>query len=215
MLPRFFKAGLAVANHSESGESLKSSWGAERLEKVVSLLKPNEYVFLQFGHNDEKEKGEGVGAFTTYKTDLKKYVAEIRKHGGRPVLITPMHRRTFGPDGTVTNSHGDYPEAVRQAAAEEQVPLIDLNAMSKPFYEALGPEKSKLAFKDGDATHHNNYGSYQLAKCIVQGIRQNKLGIEKYLMDEIPPFDPAHPDSVETFEFPASPPSSSDKPYGS
>ena len=76
MLTRFFKPVIAIASHAESGESLNSSYGAKRLAKVLTLLKKDDYVFIQFGHNDEKEKGDGVGAFTTYKASLKKYVAE-------------------------------------------------------------------------------------------------------------------------------------------
>jgi lysophospholipase L1-like esterase len=197
MLTRFFKPGIAIANHAESGESLKSSLGARRLDKVLSLMKPGDYLFIQYGHNDEKERGDGVGAFTSYKDDLKRFVAEARNRGGIPVLITPVQRRTFDTGGKITNSHGDYPEAVRQAAREEKVPLIDLNAMSKSFYEALGSEASKQAFAPGDGTHHNSYGSYELAKCIVEGIKAGKLGISKYLLDDLLPFDPSHPDPIE------------------
>jgi lysophospholipase L1-like esterase len=197
MLTRFFKPGIAIANHAESGESLKSSLGARRLDKVLSLMKPGDYLFIQYGHNDEKERGDGVGPFTTYKADLKRFVAEARKRGGLPVLITPVQRRTFDAAGKITNSHGDYPEAVRQVAREDDVPLIDLNAMSKSFYEALGPEASKQAFAPGDATHHNSYGSYELARCIVEGVKANKLWISKYLVDDLSRFDPSHPDPIE------------------
>src|SRR5262249_1507195 len=110
--------------------------------------------------------------------------------------------------------HGDYPEAVRQVAQEERVPLIDLHVMSKAFYEALGPEKSTLAFKSGDGTHHNNYGSYELAKCIVEGIKINKLAIAKYLLNDTSRFDPAHPDAIESFNLPHSPTVSSARPPG-
>jgi lysophospholipase L1-like esterase len=190
MLTRFFKPGVAIANHAESGESLRSSLGAHRLAKVLSTMKAGDYLIMQFGHNDEKEKGEGVGAFTTYKADLRNFVLEVRKRGGFPVLVTPVQRRTFDETGKIRNSHGDYPEAVRQVCREEKVPLIDLNAMSKVFYETLGPERSKIAFKDGDGSHHNNYGSYELAKCIVEGIKAAKLGIAKYLVNDTPAFDP-------------------------
>ena len=215
MLTRFFKPGVAVANNAESGESLRSSLGAKRLAKVLSTMKPGDYLFIQFGHNDEKEKGEGVGAFTTYKESLRKFVTEARQHGGIPVLITPMHRRTFDKDGKITNSHGDYPEAVRQVAREEKVPLIDLHAMSQLLYEALGPEKSGVLFKTGDGTHHSNYGSYELAKCIVEGIKVNKLGVAKYLVTDVPRFVPSHPDPFEAFKIPPSPLSANVKPLGS
>ena len=214
MLPRFFKPEIAVANHAESGESLRSSFNAKRLEKVTGALKPGDTVLIQFGHNDEKERGEGVGAFTTYQASLKQYVAAIRKHGGAPVLVTPVHRHTFGADGKIRNSHGDYPEAVRQAAAEEGVPLIDLHALSATLYEALGPEKSGALFKPGDRTHHNNYGAYELARCVVEGIRAAKLPVAKFLAEDVPPFDPAHPDAVETFALPASPLSTEVTPLG-
>lgn len=215
MLPRFFDARIAIANNAESGESLRSSLNAHRLDKVLSTMKPGDYLIIQYGHNDEKEKGDGVGAFTTYKADLKTFVAEARKRSGIPVLVTPVQRRTFDANGKITNSHGDYPEAVRQVAKEEKVPLIDLNEMSRTFYEALGPEKSGAAFKTGDGTHHNNYGSYELAKCIVAGIKAAKLGLAKYLLNDTPPFDPARPDPPETFSVPASPSSTNTKPLGS
>src|SRR6266480_569978 len=213
MLTRFLR--IPIANHAESGESLKSSLGAKRLDKVLSLMKPGDYLFIQYGNNDEKEKGEGVGAFTTYKARLKDFVAESRKRGGLPVLITPMHRRIFDEQGKITNSHGDFIEAVRQAAKEENVPLIDLNAMSKPLYEAWGPEDSKRAFAPNDGTHHNNYGSYELARCIVEGIRADKLGLTKYLVTDVPPFDPSHPALIDNFKVPASPQSTKVKPLGS
>jgi lysophospholipase L1-like esterase len=149
MLPRFFTSGVAVANHAESGESLRSSLGAQRLQKVLSTMTKGDYLFIQFGHNDMKERGEGVGAFTTYKADLKRFVAEARKHGGIPVLVTPMHRKSLDSSGKVTNTLGDYPEAARQVAKEEKVPLIDLHAMSKSLYEALGTQHVGKAFQDG------------------------------------------------------------------
>jgi lysophospholipase L1-like esterase len=212
MLPRFFKPGAAVANHAESGESLRSSLGARRLAKVLSTIKAGDYLLIQFGHNDQKERGENVGAFTTYKASLKHYVAEARRRDAVPVLVTPMHRRRFDDAGKVTNSLGDYPEAVRRAAREADVPLIDLNAMSKVFYEALGPEESGKAFQDG--THHNNYGSYELARCVVEGIRQARPDLARFLLDDLTPFDPGRPDPPDRFLIPASPGSTGPTPEG-
>jgi lysophospholipase L1-like esterase len=213
MLPRFFKPEVAVANHGESGESLRGFLGERRWAKVLSLLKPGDYVLIQMGHNDQKEKGEGVGAFTTYKTDLKRFVADTREHGATPVLISSMNRLNFGEDGKIVSTLGDYPEAVRQAAKETNSALIDLNAMSKTFYDALGQTDAHLAFAGKDTTHHDNYGSYELAKCIVEGIRQNKLPVAKFLVD-MPPFDPAHPDPVARFDIPAEPARNAQRPYG-
>ena len=125
-----------------------------------------------------------------------------------------MNRLTFDAEGKITNSLGDYPEAVRQAAREENVPLIDLNAMSKPFYEALGPVVSHKAFAGNDTTHHSNYGSYELARCVVEGIKANRLGLTRLLADDVPPFDPSHPDPFDRVNIPASPQRTSTAPEG-
>lgn len=214
MFTRFFQPKIAIANHAESGESLRSSSGAKRLDKVLSLLKKGDFVLIQFAHNDEKEKGEGIGAFTTFKASLKQYVAAIRAKGGTPILITPMHRRTFDANGKIINSHGDYPEAVRRTATEEKVPLIDLTSMSKDFYETLGKEKSSVAFKEGDGTHHNNYGAYQLAKMIVDALKTQKLPLAKYLVKDFSDFDPKNPDPFESFSLAPSPLITDVKPLG-
>jgi lysophospholipase L1-like esterase len=185
------------------------------MTRISSLMKPGDYLFIQYGHNDEKEKGEGVGAFTTYKASLKQFVEQARKNGGIPVLITPVQRRTFDSQGKIINSHGDYPEAVRQAAKEENVTLIDLHAMSTMLYEAWGPETSRRAFAPNDGTHHNNYGSYELARCIVEGVKANKLGLMRYLLPDLAVFDPSHPDAIDNFKLPASPQRTQIKPPGS
>jgi hypothetical protein len=91
-------------------------------------------------------------------------------------------------------------------AKENQVAFVDLTALSVTFYETLGPDKAYLAFAGNglqrDATHHDNYGAYELAKCIVQGIKDNKLDLAKHIVDDFTGFDPAHPDPVDTFVMP-------------
>jgi lysophospholipase L1-like esterase len=207
MLPRFFQPGVAVANHAESGESLASFIGARRFDKILSTIKQGDYLFIQFGHNDQKDKRPGAGAFTTYKTNLTLFVAETRSHGAFPVLITPMERKA----GVTNDTLGDFPAAVRQVAKEQDVPLIDLNAMSKVLYSALGENLGK-AFQDG--THHNNYGSYELARCVVEGIKANKLLLARHLRPEVALFDPKHPDPLQSFSIPPSPGMSPQRPQG-
>jgi lysophospholipase L1-like esterase len=214
MLPVFFKPEIAIANHGESGESLRGFFSEKRVDKLMSVIRPGDYLFIQMGHNDQKEKGDGVGAFTTYKSDLKRLAALARDHGAFPVLVTSMARLSFSDSGKIVNTLGDYPEAVRQAAREEHLPLIDLNAMSVPFYESLGPADAHKAFAGKDTTHHDDYGSYELAKCIVQGIKDAGLPLANYLIP-MPPFDPAHPDPVDRFDIPVEPmPGAVQKPYG-
>ena len=177
-----------------------------------------DYLLMQFGHNDQKEKGEGVGPFTSYKANIKKHITMVRARGGIPVIVSPVERRAFNAAGTVRPSLAEYDEASRQAAQEEGTAFIDLNAMSRRFYETLGSEKSALAFAAPggrqDSTHHNNYGAYELAKCIVQGIRDNKLAIAKEIVGDFKGFDPAHPDPLEVFVLPASSTRSNQRPLG-
>ena len=218
MLPRFL-AGVAVANHAESGETMKSFISGLRLAKVLSQVKAGDWLFLQFGHNDEKKQWPQtyVEAHTTYKAYLRTFIAEARLRGATPVLVTSMQRRNFDAQGKIKNTHGDYPQAVREVAAEEKVALVDLERMSVALYEALGPEKAPLAFSAGgkDVTHHNNYGAYELAKCVIQAIRDAHLPLAQFISEDFPGFDPAHPDAPETFALPASPQRSDVVPRGS
>ncbi|MEO7413022.1 MAG: rhamnogalacturonan acetylesterase, partial [Opitutaceae bacterium] len=188
--------------------------------KVLSQIKRGDYLLMQFGHNDEKASWPQtyVEAFTTYKAYLKVYIAEARRRGATPVIISPMQRRQFDDNGKIRNNHGDYPEAVRQVAKEEGVAFIDLSAVSFTFYEALGPTKAPLAFSGSgerrDATHHNNYGAYEFAKAVVEGIRANQLDLAKYIADDFTGFNPAHPDSPDTWTLPASPGRAAQAPRG-
>jgi lysophospholipase L1-like esterase len=204
MLPRFFKPNVAVANHAESGETVADSLRAQRFEKVFSLMQPGDYLFVQFGHNDMKS--HATNALAVYKSDLKKIIARTRILGGIPVLVTSMERKA----GVDRDTLAGYPAAVREVAAQEGCALIDLNQMSRVFYRALGPDLDQ-AFQDG--THHNNYGSYELAKCVVSGIQADHLPLAASIVDGFS-FNPAQPDPVADFTMPASPNVSTLKPLG-
>ena len=197
MLPRFFEANVAVANHAESGESIKSSIGARRFEKIFSTIRPGDYLFLQFGHNDMKDRAPD--ALATYRSNLTHLVLTARRAGATPVLLTSMERKA----GVERDTLGDYPNTVREVARTNGVALIDLHAMSRALYRGLGPERLGAAFQDG--THHNNFGSYELARCVVEGIRTSELPLKKFLASDVMPFNPARPDAPEQFKIPASP----------
>jgi Lysophospholipase L1 and related esterases len=227
MFPSFFKKDVAIANYAESGEAANTFISARRLEKLLTKMKKGDFLFMEFGHNDQKQKGDGIGPWGSYQKALQKYIDEARKHGAFPVIVTSMHRRNFDADGKVINTLGEYPEAARQLAQKNHVPLIDLNAMSKILYEAWGPEQSVKAFvhyKAGtfagqtndlaDNTHFNAYGGYELSKCIVEGCIADKLDFVKYLRSEYKRFDPAHPDAFESVSFPLSPFTTVEKPDG-
>jgi lysophospholipase L1-like esterase len=182
-------------------------------------MRPGDWLIMQFGHNDQKQIAAGNGGpFTTYQAEIKQHVDAVRARGGIPVVVSPMERRNFDEAGKVKPSLGDYAEAARRSARELGVAFVDLNAMSKPFYEALGPEKSARAFAAPggkiDNTHHNNYGSYELAKCVVQAIREQKLPIAKHVVDDFKGFDPSHPDDPDAFAVPASGEFTNQRPLG-
>ncbi len=211
MLPRWFTPELAVANHAESGETLKSFIAGLRLAKILSQMKRGDYLLMQFGHNDEKQSWPQtyVEARTTYQAYLRVFIAEARLRGATPVLISPVQRRQFDEQDKIRNSHGDYPAAVRELAQEQGVAFIDLSSASAVLYEALGPAKAPLAFSGSgerrDPTHHDNYGAYEIAKCVVVGLRANHLDLAKFISPDFTGFDPAHPDPVESFTLAASP----------
>ncbi|MGA2889187.1 MAG: rhamnogalacturonan acetylesterase [Terracidiphilus sp.] len=215
MLPRFFCPGVVISNHAESGETIKSFVGEQRSAKVLSVIQPGDYLFVQFGHNDQKPNAVSLDE---YRKLLVDYIEKTRAKEAIPVLVTSMNRRTFDKAGKITNSLAGYPDAVREIAAAQHVALIDLNAMSKTLFEAMGPEGAMKAFMHypanafpnqteaiSDDTHFNKYGAYELARCVVQGIREARLPIAKYLSRDAHAFDPAKPDPVDFFNLPATP----------
>lgn len=214
MIPRFFTDRVAFANYAESGESANTFIAAGRLKKLLTQMKAGDYIFVEFGHNDQKQKGPGKGAYYSYMTSLKTFIDEARLKGAHPVLVTPTQRRSFNAEGKITDTHEDYPEAMKWLAAKENIPLIDLHAMTRTLYEALGVEESKAAFVHypahtypgqtvdfADNTHFNPYGAYQIAKCVIEGMKAIHLPLTAYIVADYPGYDPAHPDSFESFHW--------------
>ncbi|MFC3560556.1 rhamnogalacturonan acetylesterase [Pedobacter jamesrossensis] len=227
MIPVFFKPGVAIANHAESGLTLGSFIGSKRLIKVLSIMKPGDYLFIEFGHNDQKEKGVNDGAYKSYTERLKTFIVEVRKKGGIPVIVTSTSRRVFDSSGKIENTLGDFPDAARKVAKSENVALIDLNMMTAQLFNALGEEKSKKALVHypansypgqdkplADNTHFNPYGAYEIAKCVINGIKDQKIGLTKYLINDLPVFDPSKPDEPTAWKWTESPRSSLVKPDG-
>ncbi len=227
MFPNFLKPEVVVANYAESGETLLAFKRENRLRKILSQMKTGDYLFMEFAHNDQKPGGNHLDAMTTYKDELRYYIAEARKKGGKPVLVTSTNRRRFDENGKIINMLEEFPEAMRQLAKEENIPLIDLNAMSKTLYETLGVENSKKAFVHypansypgqdkplADDTHFNPYGAYELAKCVTQAALQTIPDLAKYVRDDWKIFDPATPDPVDRFRWYDSPAVNLIKPDG-
>lgn len=219
-LPRWLKPPVVVANHAESGETLKAFRMQNRWFKVMSEMKPGDYVFMQFGHNDPKTSGHdrmwpdddtmgdwantGSEADTEYKWLLASYAVEVKRRGGIPVIVSPMTRINMTTGALNPESLSGYPKAALEAARLAGVASIDLHAMSLLVGAALGPKLAPLSSADG--THSNTYGGYLLSRCIVEGIRQAKLGLADYLVDDAGSFDPRHPQPMpEDFKLPPDP----------
>ena len=213
MIPRWLNDKICVANYAESGETASTFIGAGRLKKALTQMKKGDYIFMEFGHNDQKQKGPGTGAYYNFATALKTFIDEARQRGATPVFVTPTQRRSF-KNGKIEETHANYPEAMKWVAEREKVALIDLHEMTRTFYEAMGEEASKRAFVHypantypgqhtalADNTHFNPYGAYELAKCIIEGWRTACPELMQYVRPEYQAFDPAHPDDRDAFHW--------------
>ena len=216
MITRWFGPEVAVSNHAESGLTARTFIAAGRLDKIMTTLKKGDSVFVEFGHNDEKEKKPGDGAWYHYVYNLKIFVDKVRSKGADIVFCTPTQRRAFDTDNkTIRNTHGEFPAAMLSVAEREKVPVIDLNGMTKKFFETLGFEDSKRALVHypkelygrelANNTHFNPYGAYEVAKCVVMGMKQLQLPVVKYLRPDWQDFDPTQPDDWKTFKWVPSP----------
>jgi lysophospholipase L1-like esterase len=225
MLPLFFHDRVAIANEAESGETIASFVSEHRFDKIFSTIRPGDYLFMQFAHNDQKP-GSGFVSIAEYQGLLRRYIALARQHGATPVLVTSMNRRSFTEDGKVSPTLAGYPDAMREVAHEDKVALIDLNAMSKTLFEAMGPEGTLKAFVHypantfagqnselRDDTHFNSFGALELAKCVVEAVRSQRLPIAHHIRRDVAPFDPEHPDSPAIWSLPPDPFLSTEKPF--
>jgi lysophospholipase L1-like esterase len=200
MFTRWFKPEVAIANHAESGETLKGFLKERRWDKVLDSLVPGDTVILEFGTNDSKKSGPQnmypnqdfaetyADAATTYRDLLRRFVADARQRGANAIIVSPSSRR-----GEVRNpsSLSRYAVAAGEVARELGVPFIDLNTMGHELNAALGADAPK---QFNDNTHHIEYGSYLQAKCVVLGIKQAGLPLAKYIVDDFGDFDPNHPE---------------------
>ena len=228
MITRWFDDKVVMANYAESGLSCTSFLAQGRLDKILTQLKKGDYVIVEFGHNDEKEKKPGDGAWYSYSRNLKIFADRVKAAGGNIIFCTPTARRAFNADHkTMRNTHGDYPDAMRAVARRENVPVIELTPMTTTLYEALGEENSKKALVHypantvpgqdkplADNTHFNPFGAWEVAKCVVTGLQQMKSPLAQHLRADWQNFNPAQPDDPDQFVWHASAGSNLTKPDG-
>lgn len=194
LIPNFFNEDVIIENHAVNGRSTKSFRDLGHWNVVYDKLKPGDYVFIQFGHNDSKitDTSRYAEAHTSFKQNLIRYVEEVRSKGAVPVLLTPVNRRKFDDKGNFVDQHGDYPSVIKEVAGELNVPLIDIHKMSLELFSKLGPEETKKiflhvspkvykTFPEGkeDNTHFTRYGAIEIARLVIQGIKELNLPFAK------------------------------------
>lgn len=196
MLGKHFKdSRVRIENRAMNGRSTKSFISEGRWQKIVDELKKGDWVFVQFGHNDSsKEKGERYAPPEVFRANFVRFVADVKAKNATIVLLTPVVRRRFDKDGKFYDTHGEYPDLIRAVANEQKVPLIDMQQKSEAVIKKYGDEGSRSLFLQlkpdenpnypkgiEDNTHFNPKGADEMAVLVVEGIRENKLKLKKYL----------------------------------
>lgn len=216
-ITNYFDSTVVVANYAVSGSALSSFKGGNRLKKILSLIKKGDYLFVEFGHNDEKIKGEENGAWGSYSTLLAEFVQSAKDKGAIPVLVTPTQRRAFNENGTLKETHGDFPAAMRTVAQKNNIALIDVTKMTTELYETWGDEPSRKAFVQypantfpgqvkilEDNTHFNSFGANEIALCVLKGIRELDIPLKKQILKEVPNYNPKKPNYISNWTLPMS-----------
>jgi lysophospholipase L1-like esterase len=196
---QFDDARVKIENHAQNGRSTKSFIDEGRWQAIVDKLKKGDYVFIEFGHNDEKSDKPSVyaAANTDYRNNLIRFIKDVRARQAFPVLLTPVMRRRFNEKGEFFDTHGEYPDAVRKVAAEYKVPLIDMHRKSEAVIKNLGVEASKKLFLilrerehpnypkgTDDNTHFSAFGAEQMARAAADGIAETRIGLAKFLIKD-------------------------------
>ena len=194
----FWDSTVTVDNRAMNGRSTRTFMEEKRWEPVVNEMQEGDYVFIQFGHNDEVPTKRSYTPEKDFKTNLIKYVKDTRDKKGNPVLLTPVARRKFDSTGNIMETHAVYAQIVRDVAKENNVPLIDLSEKSKALFQQLGPEISKYLlnylsagehpnYPEGkqDDTHFNELGARKIAEIVLAEIKNLKLDLSERIVKPV------------------------------
>lgn len=186
----YFESGVTIENHAVNGRSTRTFIEEGRWDPIVSNLKEGDYVFIQFGHNDEVPTKSRYTPPDQFQQFLRQYITDTRDKGALPVLLTPITRRQFDENGTVKETHEEYSELMREVAESENVPLIDMDRKSQTLLNEIGEEKSTLLFlhlnpgqnpnyPEGitDNTHFSETGARMMAELVIQGMSELELEV--------------------------------------
>jgi len=199
LFPQFFDPQLRVVNYARNGRSTKSFIAEGLWARVMNDLRPGDYVFIQFGHNDAKisDSTRYAEAHSAYRANLIRFINDARRKKALPILITPVARRYFSDDGVLQDAHGDYPGVVKEVAEIYRVPLIDLHASSMRRLSELGPVQSERLFMrvppgifkalpegKSDNTHFMEQGAATMARLVVTALKEMHHPLIRYLRPE-------------------------------
>ncbi|RYY48123.1 MAG: rhamnogalacturonan acetylesterase [Chitinophagaceae bacterium] len=184
----FFDAAVVTHNHAKGGRSTRTFLSENRWKPVLDSMTAGDYVFIQFGHNDEAKEEKYKDRYTPvagYKSNLRLFINTAREKRAIPVLITPVSRMRFDNAGTALETHTDYTAAVWEVGSDLQVPVIDLDKESRALIQSMGPKYAPFLFMQLDSmqhpaypaglkdnTHFNEYGARRMAQIVLAGVRQ-------------------------------------------
>lgn len=195
---QFFNDNVNVENHAMNGRSTKSFIKEGRWDKVLNQLKPDDYVFIQFGHNDQKLNSPDryTNPYTGYRANLERFVNETKSKKAIAIILSPIVRRKFNEYGTLEDTHGAYPFVARMVAREMNVCFIDLQLLTENLVEQLGPKDSEKLFmviQPGesknypqgitDNTHLNRDGALRVGSLVVNELKRQNNPLTKYLKE--------------------------------
>jgi lysophospholipase L1-like esterase len=187
----FFDSTVVINNRARGGRSTRTFIEEKRWQAVADSVSEGDYVFIQFGHNDEAKEPQYAARYTSvpdYKTNLARFIKETRAKKGIPVLITPVSRMKFDSTGKALETHVEYTNAVFEVGKQYQTPVIDLDRMSRELLQKMGPQNAKLLFMQyepgqeplfpegqKDNTHFNEFGARKIAELVLAELRNQKI----------------------------------------
>jgi lysophospholipase L1-like esterase len=200
-LGTFFDTTVVVDNRAQNGRSTRTFLAENRWQPVVQALQPGDYVFIQFGHNDESANyPDRYTPPDAYRQNLIKFVTETRSRQATPILLTPVTRRYFDKEGHIQETHALYSAATLAVAKDYRVIVVDMDKLSRELMQQLGDETSKLLFMHlapgdhpnyplgrADNTHFNELGARKMAQLAITDLRAQHLVLaEQHLAAPLP-----------------------------
>lgn len=198
----FFDESIVVDNRAKNGRSTNTFISEKRWQGIMDELKAGDYVFIEFGHNDQsKKKKDRYTPPEQFAANLTQFIADVRSKQASPILMTPITRRYFNADGSIKDTHPIYADLVRDVAKQTGVVFIDMEKVTQQHFQQLGDENSALRFMHilpnlhpnypygvKDDTHLNQLGAREVAQLVLVELKKINHPLSKRLRE----VDPKH-----------------------